>query len=101
MGILDRLREPADNYTGLQGSMVCNAVGGDAGSCLGFLMLEFVPVDYGRKICFTVWACPQVATAVNEYGPAGYLDQSLTKSCELWLVWWGLGLECMDRHGGR
>jgi len=35
---------------------------------LGCLMLERLSVDYGKKskISFTVWACPQVATAVVE-----------------------------------
>ena len=33
-------------------------------------MLERLSVDYGKKskISFTVWACPQVATAVVELG---------------------------------
>merc|ERR1712100_841804 len=38
------------------------------GSGLGCLMLERLSVDYGKKskISFTVWSCPQVATAVVE-----------------------------------
>merc|ERR1712110_583599 len=58
----------ADNCTGLQGFMVYNAVGGGTGSGLGCLMLERLSVDYGKKskLSFTVWACPQVATAVVE-----------------------------------
>ena len=45
-----------------------NAVGGGTGSGLGCLMLERLSVDYGKKskISFTVWSCPQVATAVVE-----------------------------------
>ena len=45
-----------------------NAVGGGTGSGLGCLMLERLSVDYGKKskLSFTVWACPQVATAVVE-----------------------------------
>ena len=48
--------------------MIYNAVGGGTGSGLGCLMLERLSVDYGKKskISFTVWACPQVATAVVE-----------------------------------
>merc|ERR1719453_2501563 len=48
--------------------MVFNAVGGGTGSGLGCLMLERLSVDYGKKskLSFTVWACPQVATAVVE-----------------------------------
>ena len=66
--VLDRIRKLADNCTGLQGFMIYNAVGGGTGSGLGCLMLERLSVDYGKKskISFTVWACPQVATAVVE-----------------------------------
>merc|ERR1712188_366153 len=64
----DRIRKLADNCTGLQGFMVYNAVGGGTGSGLGCLMLERLSVDYGKKskLSFTVWACPQVSTAVVE-----------------------------------
>ena len=53
---------------GLQGFCVYNACGGGTGSGLGCLMLERLSVDYGKKskISFTVWCCPQVATAVVE-----------------------------------
>merc|ERR1711972_1043550 len=66
--VLDRIRKLADNCTGLQGFMIYNAVGGGTGSGLGCLMLERLSVDYGKKskLSFTVWACPQVATAVVE-----------------------------------
>merc|ERR1711959_601918 len=66
--VLDRIRKLADNCTGLQGFMVYNACGGGTGSGLGCLMLERLSVDYGKKskLSFTVWACPQVATAVVE-----------------------------------
>jgi len=66
--VLDRIRKLADNCTGLQGFMVYNAVGGGTGSGLCCLMLERLSVDYGKKskISFTLWACPQVATAVVE-----------------------------------
>merc|ERR1711985_24336 len=65
---LDRIRKLADNCTGLQGFLVYNACGGGTGSGLGCLMLERLSVDYGKKskISFTVWSCPQVATAVVE-----------------------------------
>ena len=45
-----------------------NAVGGGTGSGLACLMLERLSVDYGKKskLSFTVWACPQIATAVVE-----------------------------------
>merc|ERR1712117_416978 len=65
---LDRIRKLADNCTGLQGFMIFHACGGGTGSGLGCLMLERLSVDYGKKskLSFTVWACPQVATAVVE-----------------------------------
>ena len=65
---LDRIRKLADNCTGLQGFMVFNACGGGTGSGLGCLMLERLSVDYGKKskLSFTIWSCPQVATAVVE-----------------------------------
>ena len=63
-------RGTAINQTssGLQGFCVYNACGGGTGSGLGCLMLERLSVDYGKKskISFTVWCCPQVATAVVE-----------------------------------
>ena len=66
--VLDRIRKLADNCTGLQGFMIYNAVGGGTGSGLACLMLERLSVDYGKKskISFTVWACPQISTAVVE-----------------------------------
>ncbi|KAL9139222.1 alpha tubulin [Amphidinium carterae] len=66
--VLDRIRKLADNCTGLQGFMVYNACGGGTGSGLGCLILERLSVDYGKKtkVSFTVWCCPQVATAVVE-----------------------------------
>merc|ERR1712193_365096 len=66
--VLDRLRKLADNCTGLQGFVVYNACGGGTGSGLACLLLERLSVDYGKKtkISFTVWSCPQVATAVVE-----------------------------------
>merc|ERR1712153_63333 len=66
--VLDRIRKLADNCTGLQGFMAFNACGGGTGSGLACLLLERLSVDYGKKskLSFTVWACPQVATAVVE-----------------------------------
>ena len=67
---------------GLQGFCVYNACGGGTGSGLGCLMLERLSVDYGKKskISFTVWCCPQVATAVVEpYNTA-------TRIGEVWLL---------------
>merc|ERR1712166_1587977 len=51
-----------------QGFVVYNACGGGTGSGLACLLLERLSVDYGKKtkISFTVWSCPQVATAVVE-----------------------------------
>eukprot|EP00438_Fugacium_kawagutii_P020986 Skav232591 [mRNA] locus=scaffold2040:52364:63503:- [translate_table: standard] len=61
--------EPTEAWpNSLQGFCVYNACGGGTGSGLGCLMLERLSVDYGKKskISFTVWCCPQVATAVVE-----------------------------------
>merc|ERR1712023_370275 len=43
-------------------------ISNSTGSGLGCLMLERLSVDYGKKskLSFTVWSCPQVATAVVE-----------------------------------
>ena len=58
-----------------------NACGGGTGSGLGCLMLERLSVDYGKKskISFTVWCCPQVATAVVEpYNTATFSEERQT-----------------------
>ena len=57
---LDRIRKLADNYTGLQGFLVFNAVGGGTGSGLGSLLLERLSVDYGKKskLGFTIYPSP-------------------------------------------
>ena len=61
------------------------ACGGGTGSGLGCLMLERLSVDYGKKskISFTVWCCPQVATAVVEpYNTASWsLNSALPFFC--------------------
>ena len=66
--VLDSIRKPADNGTGLQGFSVYNACGSGTGSGLSCLTIERLYVDYGKKsnISFTVWCCPLVATAVVE-----------------------------------
>merc|ERR1719482_2031696 len=48
--------------------MVFNACGGGTGSGLGWLLLERLSVDYGKKskISFTVWSCPQISSACVE-----------------------------------
>ena len=38
-----------DKCTGLQGSLVCNAIGGVTGSGLGSLLVERLWVDYGKN----------------------------------------------------
>ena len=66
--MLDCISKLADNCTGLQGFLVCNAAGGDTGSGLGALLLERFSVDYGRKskLGFTIFPSLQVSTAVVE-----------------------------------
>jgi tubulin alpha len=65
---LDRVRLLADQCGGLQGFLVYHAAGGGTGSGLGALMLERLSMEYGKKskLTFTIWACPQIATAVVE-----------------------------------
>lgn len=48
--------------------MIFHAVGGGTGSGLGCLLLERLSTEYGKKskLCFTIWSCPQIATAVVE-----------------------------------
>ena len=69
------------------GALCTEACGGGTGSGLGCLMLERLSVDYGKKskISFTVWCCPQVATAVVEpYNTATRLRRILVWGCR-WL----------------
>jgi tubulin alpha len=65
---LDRVRLLADQCGGLQGFLIYHAAGGGTGSGLGALMLERLSMEYGKKskLTFTIWACPQIATAVVE-----------------------------------
>ena len=46
---LDRIRNLADNCTGLQGSLAFHAFSGGTGSGLGALLLERLSVDCGKK----------------------------------------------------
>merc|ERR1712107_404434 len=91
--VLDRIRKLADNCTGLQGFMIYNAVGGGTGSGLGCLMLERLSVDYGKKskISFTVWACPQVATAVVEQLSVAEITMSVFEPASMFV-------KCDPRH---
>merc|ERR1719293_164688 len=64
--VLDRIRKLADQCTGLQGFLIFHSFGGGTGSGFTSLLMERLSVDYGKKskLSFTVWSCPQVATAV-------------------------------------
>jgi len=66
--VLDRIRKLPTIARASRDSWSTMLVGGGTGSGLGCLMLERLSVDYGKKskLSFTVWACPQVATAVVE-----------------------------------
>ncbi|CAE8639378.1 unnamed protein product [Polarella glacialis] len=75
--VLDRIRKLADNCTGLQGFMVFNTCGGGTGSGLGQDLGASHISEHDEnlgtgltgkksKISFTVWACPQISTAVVE-----------------------------------
>ncbi|CAE8682443.1 unnamed protein product [Polarella glacialis] len=53
------------------------------GSGLGCLLLERLSVDYGKKskISFTVWACPQISTAVHTDVTIMYDNEALYDIC--------------------
>jgi tubulin alpha len=57
---LDRIRKLADNCTGLQGFLVFNSVEGRTGSELGFLILERLSFDYGKKSKLNLLKCLQL-----------------------------------------
>ncbi|KAM1010698.1 hypothetical protein ACFX2C_046149 [Malus domestica] len=61
-----QLGHEVDNYTGLQGLLVFNVVGGSTRSGLMLLPLERLSVDYEKKskLGFTVYLSPQVSTSV-------------------------------------
>ena len=96
------IRKLADNCTGLQGFCVYNAVGGGTGSGLGCLMLERLSVDYGKKskISFTVWSCPQVATAVVEPYNTVLCVHSLLEHTDVTIMY-VLGQKLVRGHGSN
>ncbi|KAF9622573.1 hypothetical protein IFM89_032472 [Coptis chinensis] len=63
---LDRVRKLEDNCTGLQGFLVFNLCWWGIWCGLGSLLLERLPVDYGKKsmLGFSIYPSPQVSTAV-------------------------------------
>eukprot|EP00959_Pyramimonas_sp_CCMP1952_P165487 3459495-Pyramimonas_sp.AAC.1 len=65
--------------------MIYNAVGGGTRSGLGCLMLERLSVDCGKKtkVSCTVWACPQVATALVEPYSAALCVHSLLEHTDV------------------
>lgn len=66
--VLDKVRNVADNCSGLQGFLVFHSFGGGTGSGFGALLMERLSVDYGKKckLEFCVYPAPQVATSVVE-----------------------------------
>ena len=66
--VLDKVRQVADNCSGLQGFLVFHSFGGGTGSGFGALLMERLSVDYGKKckLEFCVYPAPQVATSVVE-----------------------------------
>ncbi|KAL1775929.1 tubulin alpha-1C chain-like [Sigmodon hispidus] len=59
-----RIRKLADQCMGLQGFLVFHSFGGGT----GFLLMERLSVDYGKKskLEFSIYPAPQVSTAVVE-----------------------------------
>merc|ERR1712088_1238142 len=66
--VVDRIRKLADACTGLQGFLLFHSFGGGTGSGFASLLMERLPVDYGKKskLEFAIYPAPQVATAVVE-----------------------------------
>ncbi|XP_011230091.2 LOW QUALITY PROTEIN: putative tubulin-like protein alpha-4B [Ailuropoda melanoleuca] len=66
--ILDRIRNLANQCTGLQGFLIFHSFGGGTGSGFTSLLMERLSVDYGKKskLEFSIYPAPQVSTAVVE-----------------------------------
>jgi len=66
--VLDKVRQVADNCSGLQGFLVFHSFGGGTGSGFGALLMERLSVDFGKKVKleFCVYPAPQTATSVVE-----------------------------------
>ncbi|CDZ96469.1 tubulin alpha [Phaffia rhodozyma] len=66
--VLDRVRNLADNCSGLQGFFVFHSFGGGTGSGFGALLLERLSADYGKKskLEFSVYPAPKVSNSVVE-----------------------------------
>ncbi|MEJ1287757.1 hypothetical protein NN561_018780 [Cricetulus griseus] len=66
--VLDRIRNLADQCTGLQGFLVFHSFGGETGSEFTSLLMERLSADYGKKskLEFSIYPAPQVSTAVVE-----------------------------------
>jgi len=66
--VLDRVRNLADNCSGLQGFFVFHSFGGGTGSGFGALLLERLSTDYGKKskLEFSVYPAPKVSPCLNE-----------------------------------
>ncbi|XP_037559078.2 tubulin alpha-1A chain [Dermacentor silvarum] len=66
--VLDRMRKLADQCDGLQGFLVFHSFGGGTGSGFTSLLMERLPVEYGKKskLEFSIYPAPKVATAVVE-----------------------------------
>ena len=81
--------------------MEYNACRGGTGSGLGCLMLERLSVDYGKKskLSFTVWACPQVATAVVEPYNTVLCVHSLLEHTDVTIMYDNEALYDIGGHG--
>ena len=65
---VERIRQVADQCSGLQGFLVFHSFGGGTGSGFTSLLLERLSLDYGKKakLEFAIYPAPQVATAIVE-----------------------------------
>merc|ERR1712136_599120 len=66
--VLDRIGKLSDQCNGLQGFLIFHSFGGGTGSGFTSLLMERLPVDYGKKskLEFAIYPAPQVSTAVVE-----------------------------------
>lgn len=66
--VMEKIRQVADNCSGLQGFLISHSFGGGTGSGFGSLLMEHLAAEFGKKVKleFCVYPSPQTSTAVVE-----------------------------------
>jgi len=66
--VLDRIRQLAEQHTGIQGFLIFHSFGGGTGSGFNSLLMEHLSVEYGKKtkLEFAVFPAPNISTSVVE-----------------------------------